>query len=211
MRCGVYSGGRLKCTQCGGFLLWDYERGEVVCSLCGLVHDRLTSLEVTDYRTMNDNDENIYSKAINKPKATRWITSKEYRYKIKLYKKGLKLTKNKPWLEVDYEKVFENGRFIYTIKSKASMEALRNININGYWDVVREGLEYINSVNPAYLARSERSRYALAFMVAIKLKTGRYPSRESITHVFNISDTSYRRLYTVAEKIVTSSFQLHQL
>lgn len=179
--------------------MWDYERGEVVCSACGLVHDKLTSLEVSEYR-VSINEVKV-NKMREKREKSKLFPSKEYKCRIRLYREGLKLVKSKPWLEVNFNKVFEKGRFIHTITSRASQKAIRNIERHGYWKIVQEGLEYIHSVNPAYLARSERSKYALAYMVATKLRTGKYPDRESVMGVFNISDTSYRRLYFLAEKL----------
>ncbi|MEM1843537.1 MAG: hypothetical protein QXD75_03335, partial [Desulfurococcaceae archaeon] len=94
------------------------------------------------------------------------------------------------------------GRFIHAITSRASLKALKNIEAHNYWKDVNEGLKHIYSINPAYLTRSERSKYALAYMVAVRLKTGRYPSRERVVSVFNISDTSYRRLCLLAERLL---------
>lgn len=192
----------MKCSNCGGLLIWDYERGEVVCSVCGLVQERLTSLEVHVFQVPESGKAELTRSSREKRAETKSITSREYKRMVKLYKEGTRLTKNKPWLEVDYEKVFEIGRFVRAVMSRASRRALKNIEANGYWKVVREGLEHINSINPAYLARSERGKYALAYMVAMKLKTGKYPSKEDVISIFNISDTSYRRLQILAERLV---------
>jgi uncharacterized Zn finger protein (UPF0148 family) len=192
----------VKCSICGGLLIWDYEKGEVVCSNCGLVHGKLTTLEVAEYRVV-DNCNNF--KEVRKQSGkTRSLESREYKYHLKLYRKCVKIIKGKPWLEINYEKVLESGKFIHTIKSRASMKALRNIDENGYWSMIQEGLKYIASINPAFLARSERSKYALAYIVAVKIKTGKYPSKEDVVYVFNISDTSYRRLCMIAEKILNN-------
>jgi len=193
----------LKCPVCGGLLVWDYERGEVVCSLCGLVYDKITTLEAWSYGLTSGGDGGGERRVLMHD--YRRVSSSRYKHLLRVYRRTVKLVKNKPWLEVDYEKVFENGRFIYTLKSKASIKALKNVEEQGYWEIVKQGLDYINNVNPAFLARSERSRYALAYMVAFKLKTGRYPSREDVTRVFNISNTSYKRLHDLAEKITTST------
>ena len=44
------------------------------------------------------------------------------------------------------------------------------------------------------LARSERCKYALAYMVSKIINTGKIPGEEEIVSVFNVSETSYRRL-----------------
>lgn len=193
----------MKCDACGGSLIWDYERGEVVCSNCGLVHEKLTTLEIVEYRASTSNSSSEVRKQRDDH---RYPVSREYKHRIKLYRRCLKMVKGKPWLEVDYEKVLENGKFIHTVKSRASMKALRNVKENGYWSMIQEGLEYVVSINPAFLARSERSKYALAYIVAVKIKTGGYPHKDDVVKVFNISDTSYRRLCSIAERLVNNTY-----
>jgi transcription initiation factor TFIIIB Brf1 subunit/transcription initiation factor TFIIB len=183
-------------------LVWDYERGEVVCSSCGLVVDKITTLEAWSYRVNNNEVEQSRREANVATIRGRAQSSREYRRLLKIYKLATKIVKEKPWLEVDYEKVIESGKFVLTVKSKASIKALKNIVEYGYMGLVKEGLDYISSVNPALLARSERSKYALAYMVAVKIKTGVLPTRESVLRVFNISNTSYNRLRNIVEKIL---------
>ena len=183
-------------------MVWDYERGEVVCSSCGLVVDKITTLEAWSYRVNNNEVEQGRREANVATIRGRVQSSREYRRLLKIYKLATKIVKEKPWLEVDYEKVIESGKFVLTVKSKASIKALKNIVEYGYMELVKEGLDYINSVNPALLARSERSKYALAYMVAVKIKTGELPARESVLKVFNISNTSYNRLRNIVEKIL---------
>jgi len=167
------------------------------------VHDKLTSLEVP-WHNITPGDHEIAQERRRRKQRNSGANFSlvSYRYKIKLYEKGRKMVKDKPWLEVDFEKALENGKFIHTIISKASRRALKNIEECGYWDVVKEGLNYIGLKNPAFLARSERSKYALAYMVAVKSKTGRYPSKEDVVRIFNISDTSYRRLRALVERLL---------
>jgi hypothetical protein len=183
-------------------LVWDYERGEVVCSSCGLVVDKITTLEAWSYRVNNNEVEQGRREANVATIRSRVQSSREYRRLLKIYKLATKIVKEKPWLEVDYEKVIESGKFVLTVRSKASIKALKNIVEYGYMGLVKEGLDYISSVNPALLARSERSKYALAYMVAVKIKTGELPTRESVLKIFNISNTSYNRLRNIVEKIL---------
>lgn len=189
----------MNCTSCGGQLVWDYERGEIVCSKCGLVQDRLSTLEVLEYRSNLVKDEDD-SESRRHP--GKYIVSREYKRYLRIYMIYYKMTKNKPWLEVDYSKITDDGRFVKTLRSRASMKAIKNIDEHGYWDLVKQGLNYISMVNPAYLARSERGKYALAYILASLLRTGHYPSRESVKEIFNISDASYRRLCNIARKIL---------
>ncbi|MEM4684226.1 MAG: hypothetical protein QXW45_05570, partial [Thermosphaera sp.] len=59
----------------------------------------------------------------------------------------------------------------------------------------------IEKLNPALLSRSERSKYALAYMLSVRVKTGKTPGPEEITKVFNISDTNYRRLHGIVKNL----------
>lgn len=197
----------MKCGVCKGQLVWDYERGEVVCTRCGLIVDQLTTLELEGYRTFTDIEEKCVSKKLCSRSVH--VTSSKYKYMLKLYKECRRITENKPWLEVDYNKVFKTGKLVMSIRSKASIEAFKNIEVLGYWDILKKGLEFIDSVNPAFLARSERSRYALAYIVARKLETGKYPTCEEVTSIFNVSTTSYKRLCTLANKLITTANKLH--
>lgn len=172
-----------------------------MCSKCGVVHDRLTSLEVAGFR------EYLYKASEekhNRPRGTRTakIVSSGYKYAVRLYRVGSRLTKGRPWLEVDYEKVFRSGKFVHSIRSRASLKAAKNIELGGCWGTVKRGLEYVDSVNPAYLARSERGKYALAYIVARRLETGRIPKQDEVLEVFNISIMSYKRLCAIAERLV---------
>lgn len=192
----------MECDFCGGQLVWDYHRGEMVCTKCGLVVGVLTTLEVNEYRVPLSKNEK-YGEVVAVSKIQRRsVVSSEYKRALKLYRECTRIVKGKPWLEVDYEKVFKTGRFVMSVKSKASMNALRNINILGYWSTLKKGLEFINSINPAFLARTERSKYALAYMIARKIETGNYPTCEEVTSVFNISSTSYKRLCALADKLI---------
>lgn len=194
----------MECRSCGGPLIWDYSRGEVVCAKCGLVADVLTTFEAYEYRTPLLGSEE-HQKPANMRRTRRGeVVSPQYRQILRLYRKCTKIIKNKPWLEVDYEKVFKTGKFVMSVKSRASLNAVRNISILGYWDTLKKGLEFIKSVNPAFLARSERSKYALAYIVARKIETGSYPTCEEVITVFNISGTSYKRLCVLADKLIAS-------
>ncbi|MEM4717206.1 MAG: TFIIB-type zinc ribbon-containing protein [Desulfurococcaceae archaeon] len=188
----------MNCNACGGQLIWDYENGEVVCNKCGLVYERLSTLELVEYRNNKTSEkETPVGHLTEKP-----IVSREYRKFIKIYMKYRKITRSKPWLEIDYSKISDEYKLVKTLRSRASINAVKNIEENGYWDLVKEGLNYISLVNPAFLARSERGKYALAYIIAARLRTGVYPSRDIVKEVFNISDTSYRRLCIVANKLI---------
>lgn len=178
----------MHCPACGGQLVWENGEGYVVCSSCGLVLDR-----IFDESTISPKEEAIAHKKGRGKEKRRSIFNKEYAEMLRLYKKGLKLVKERPWLEVDYEKVFIEKRFVKAIMSRASAEALEDIDRHNYWDIVNEGMRVIAEANPALLSRSARGSYALAYMISVKLRTGRFPDMEEVTKVFHISPSTYAR------------------
>ena len=144
-----------QCPVCGGILVWDYQRGEVICSSCGLVVDR-----IYDYSPLRENEETITWRNIkirNNPKKNKKLY--EYKLHIRLYIKAQSYVKDKPWLEIDYEKIFRTGKMINTIKSSATIRAEKNITDKKLWKQIEHGLKIIEEIHPIALARSGRGKY----------------------------------------------------
>ena len=139
-----------QCPSCGGILVWDYQMGEVICSSCGLVIDK-----IYDYGPLRENEETITWRTIkvkHNPKKNKKL--REYKLHVKLYVKAQSYIKDKPWLEIDYEKVFRTGKMIKTIKSLATIRAEKNITNNKLWKQVEQGLKIIEETYPIALAIS---------------------------------------------------------
>lgn len=187
-----------KCPSCHGQLIWDYENGEVVCSSCGYVVDRIYYYGPPRI----DENEEIWREIRIKNNPRRNNIVRKYRYHYKLYREVESYVKDKPWLEVDYDKIFETGKMINTIKSKATLEAEKNIENKKLWNMINRGVEYIKKIHPIALARSSRGKYALAYIVASQIEKGKLPSLEEVVETFNISETSYRRLVKIAKEIL---------
>ena len=188
-----------QCPRCSGVLIWDYARGEVVCSACGYVVEK-----IYDYGPPRiDENEEIWREIRTRNNPRRNPITRKYHHHYKLYREAESYVKGKPWLEVDYEKYFETGKMVHTIKSKATIEAEKNIRDKKLWDKVNQGIEYIRKTYPVALARSGRGRYALAYMVITYLEKKTFPPIEDVVETFNISETSYRRLVKLAKDIVS--------
>ena len=188
-----------KCPECGGALVWEYRSGLVVCSSCGYVVDR-----IYDYGPLReDEDEIIWREIKTRRNPRRNPVKPQYRIHMRLYHQAYSYVKNKPWLEIDYDKVFETGRLINTIKSRATIDAERKISDRRLWRQVNKGIKYIEKTYPVALARSGRGKYALAYIVATYLEKGVYPSVKEVVDTFNISETSYRRLIKLAKEILS--------
>ncbi len=198
----------MKCEFCGSILIWDYERGEVVCSHCGIVQGKLISSDIPDY-AISKREEYLSLREKRFGDNRVRVSSPKYRKILKLYSTVSKKISDKPWLEVDYNKLFTTGRFVKTIISLASIRARKSIEKHNYWELVNKGLKVLEKINPALLARSERCKYALAYMVTRIIETGKMPSEEEIVSVFNVSGTSYRRLRAVVLNIQNQHILIH--
>ncbi len=199
MRYGVETKMSNECPICGGPLVWDYREGEVICSSCGYVVDR-----IYDYGPpREDEEEQIWREIKIRKNPRRNPTTPRYRLHMKLYHRAYSYVKNKPWLEIDYERVFETGKMINTIKSRATIDAERKISDKNLWKQIDEGIKFIEKTYPVALARSGRGKYALAYIVTTYLKTGSYPPVKEVVDTFNISETSYRRLIKIAREILS--------
>jgi transcription initiation factor TFIIIB Brf1 subunit/transcription initiation factor TFIIB len=190
----------MKCEFCGGTLVWDYASGEIVCSQCGVVQGKIFSSDIPGYNIASTRDQQVSAERRH-THSTLKPYSPRYKRLLKLYLAASKRVSSKPWLEVDYNKLFETGRFIKTITSLPSKRARESIEKYNYWETVNKGLRVLEAVNPALLARSERCKYALAYIVAMVTETGKIPSEEEVISVFNVSETSYRRLRLIATSI----------
>jgi transcription initiation factor TFIIIB Brf1 subunit/transcription initiation factor TFIIB len=184
-----------RCPVCGGQLIWDYERGEIVCSRCGLVVDKIYYYGPPRSR----GEEETPTQEQQAP--TRRI-KREYRIHMSRYRMARRYVRNRPWLEVDYDTVIETGRMIRSIKSKTTLEAEKNIMELGLKDRLDEILKLIEKIYPVALARTDRSRYALAYMLYKILSSGRLPREEEVIRIFMISPTSYKRLEKTLDKIL---------
>jgi hypothetical protein len=180
-------------------LIWDYQSGYVIDSRTGEVIDR-----IYDYGPQRASEEEEIWRMIRTKKNPRTHpTVRKYRRHYSMYRELESRVKDKPWLEIDYDRYLETGRMVHTIKSRASIEAERKIEERNLWGMINKGIEYIRRRNPVVLARSSRGKYALAYMVSYYLENKRLPRPDEVIEIFNISETSYRRLLKIAHEILT--------
>jgi len=188
----------MQCPYCGGQLVWDYRSGEVICSSCGVVVER-----IYDYSPLRpDESEELWREIRIKRNPKHNSIARKYRRDYKLYREAERYVRGKPWLELDYDRYFETGKFVNTIKSRATIKAEKRISESGLWSTVERGLKIIEAFNPALLSRTARGKYALAYMVATYLEKKEFPPLNEVMEVFNVSETSYRRLLKLARNLV---------
>lgn len=186
------------CPECGSHLVWDYQKGEVTCPSCGRVVDRI----YYDGPVRESESEEVWRniRIRRNPRINKLYVS--YKHHARMYRRVESYVRGKPWLEVDYDKVFETGKLVNSIKSRATIEAERKIESKNLWGLIERGLKFISEVNPAVLARSGRGKYALAYIVSTHLNEKRFPAAREVIETFNVSETSYRRLLKIAREIL---------
>lgn len=143
--------------------------------------------------------QNLEKKNINNPSVKRVKTiEKRIKYYDKLYKKAMKYIESKEWLDIDFNRLIERKKMIYTLISRASREAESNIkkdkNIEKY---VILGENIIKECAPkgiVYLHRSIRGKKALCYTLAYYFKEKRFPEKEKVIPIFNISSATFRRI-----------------
>ncbi len=189
-----------RCPVCGGELVWDDERGEVTCSRCGLVVDRIYY-----YGPPRESEESMErmreAARRHRPRSNRHEIAR-YRLHRERYYMARRYVEGKPWLEVDYDQVIETGRMIHTIRSRATIEAEDNIEKLGLREPLEKTLKLIEEKYPMALARTKRSRYALAYIIYTLTNKKRYPDDREVIEIFRISQTSYKRLQRIASRII---------
>jgi len=187
----------LNYSYCRGALVWDYERGEIVCTLTGEVVDR-----IYDYSPVYEKQETIERIELNlRNRPRRNPIEKKYSRDYHIYMRARNRIKNKPWLSIDYDKLFKTRRFIRTITSYSTLKALDNIERLGLREKLEEILGVIEAIEPSALARTERARNALAYILLNIIEYSRPPDPRQTIEIFQISITTYRRLERVAKRI----------
>ncbi len=185
---------------CDSYLIWDYERGEVICSSTGEVVDKIYDYTPHPLHEKIEVIEQRQKLVRTRPK--RNPVEKKYRKHLLFYNKASRIIESKPWLTVDYDKLFKIGRFIKTLSSHSTNKALRNIEEKGIRRDLDKVIEIIKEVEPAAVSRTERAKYALAYIVLKLALTSNPPEVAEVTRLFNISTTTYRRLERLAKRII---------
>ncbi len=180
--------------------VWDYSSGFVICVDTGEVIDR-----IYDYRNREASVEEACSR-IKLLKVRRGY-SRKYRNYLALERRAKRLTKGKPWLRVDYVKLYEQGKLIKTITSLKSANALGKVINGGIHVVLDKVLKIIEDVEPAALARTERAKYALAYIVYLKA-LGKCMDLLELAEMFNVSQTTIKRLEEIANRVYSKASAL---
>lgn len=175
--------------------MWDYANGYVVCTNTGEVVDRIYCYGEMRRREQlgNTNKANDSTKLTGRK-------SKKYLNYIELEMKAKRMVRKKPWLTVDYAKLYSQGRFVNTIKSWRSIKAVKEATKEGIRPVLNKILEAVEAVEPAALARTERAKYTLAYLIYL-MASGKPIIYNDISKMFNVSWTTIKRMEKLAKEI----------
>lgn len=191
-------------TNCRGYLVWDYFRGEVICSSTGEVIDK-----IYEYRDLGSNMYSDEENASNFKKTSRKTLGgkdlvKKYKEDLALYNKALRFIRNKPWLTFDFDKLITTRKFINTLYSRNTVKTINNVSKMGLLTILKKIVSLIGEIEPSAICRTERTKLALAYIVFKNIIREEVDPKEVI-NTFNISMTTYRRLEKVAKKILSKN------
>lgn len=191
--------------NCKGYLVWDYFRGEVICSSTGEIVDKIYEYRDLDSnKYSNEENTSSFKKSSSRKTLGDKDLLKKYKEDLALYNKALRFIRNKPWLTFDFEKLVTTRRFINTLYSKNTVKTLNNVSRMGLLTVLKKIISLIGEIEPSAICRTERTKLALAYIVFKSIMREEVDPKE-VTSTFNISMTTYRRLEKIAKKILSKN------
>ncbi len=192
-----------RCPECGGQVIYDEERGEYVCTRCGLVVGKEYY-----YGPVNEKPETVERRELLlKKRPRRNNIARRLRYKLMIYRRGVRIERSRPGLIVDYDKAIRQGRFINTVTSVNTEKAIAALREKGMLRHLEEIARILEEVDPAAMARTKRSKLAIAYIVHHMATQGTYPNPAATAQLFSISLTTYKRLEKIAERIYRSIYR----
>ena len=184
---------------CRGYLVWDYARGEIICTLTGEVVDRIIDYSRVN-KYYNENRHNIRRVNIDAVKKHEKYL-RTHRCYLRIYNKALNLVKNKPWLNVDFDKLFKLGKFVETLESENTRRALENMRSLGLLNKLEQILNIVSEIDPTTTSRTKRARLALAYMLYKRVVLRQQVDPREVTELFKISSTTFKRLEKIFSRI----------
>lgn len=174
----------MKCIECNSKnLIWDFSRGEIVCSNCGIVQDKIYTYEATPRRgEIVCHDFKSDSSRIEEAKK-----------RILRFHKETKKYKLKPYLKISEETIEkilrgEEVKRVKTIVRVDKVEVSRRES-----STILE----IFSKYPRVTSRSDRVKEALAELLVEYVKEGRLKVN-LIAQKYKVHPTNLRRAYKIA-------------
>jgi transcription initiation factor TFIIIB Brf1 subunit/transcription initiation factor TFIIB len=182
-----------RCPYCNGILVWDYRTGDVVCSRCGAVIDRIFVMERDIQR-----DEAVSREARRGlPK-----TPKSYKMFVKMYDRISKGRKNIYINNTRFADVMNGGKQVRVYDSPRNNASKKTVEED---PLVRDILEKVVRRNPRLASRTERGKVAAALLIKMLLIEKEKASSKLFREVASKSGASVghiKRIYREVKKTV---------
>ncbi|MCD6323996.1 MAG: TFIIB-type zinc ribbon-containing protein [Desulfurococcales archaeon] len=173
--------GSVRCPHCGSRkLVWDYERGEIICPVCGTVVDRIYINELPQQP-----GEGAAVTKGKEPRPSR--ITREYLSILEEIKRNKRLAR-KGFIDTKSFMEYMSGRRgkVGIIKVKMPSSALRHdVRLDKVLEVIRRF--------PRLNSRTERARYALG-LIALQVVTRGTLSVDEVSKATGLSHMHVRRL-----------------
>jgi transcription initiation factor TFIIIB Brf1 subunit/transcription initiation factor TFIIB len=181
-----------RCPYCNGILVWDYRTGDIVCSKCGAVIDRIFVMERDVQR------EEGFSREIRKRQPK---TPKSYKLFIKLYGR---INKGRKDIYIDKSRfvdVMRGGKHVRVYDSPRNDASKRIVERD---PIVRDILESVVRRNPRLASRTERGKVAAALLIKMLFIDKKKVSSKLFREAANESGVSVghvKRIYKEVKKV----------
>jgi len=178
----------MECPECKSQkLVWDYKRGDVICSSCGLIVD---TIYVNHNHLSKDNELTFKEKKYNgERKVLKMLAHDDIAKKFNLYMNFLNNKRVKLMFETK-----ALTEYIYGKRAPVKILVKKGTNIDEEIKCKLKTIIDIINKYPRLASRTDRAKYALAYMVYSLINTGKVDIYE-ISKKFNLSVTHAKRLY----------------
>ncbi len=185
----------MQCPWCGSRrIVWDMERGEVVCSDCGTVIDRIyvNQINISDPEYLGRQDHQLSGKAGHAPTLSKYTLMY-----LRLLKK-IKSSKRLRNIEIDFERfksaLSEDGSQVKVLRRKKELVDAALSRDRRIKAVLKVMLRF-----PRLYSRTDRAKVAIA-MLALALALGREANARKVAEESGVSVMHVRRLERILRR-----------
>ncbi len=189
-----------RCPYCGSYLVWDYTTGDVICSSCGVVVDRIVvstgAINLACEESYQDDKRQASRRLIGQAKA-----GSVYRKYMSVARHLLARGGDFEINEKNFEEYLQGKRgHVRLIISSKSREALKYAERDAE---VRKILRDIIPKIPSLNSRTDRARVAAALLIKLLLSKNRISSSDlkRVSQTTGVSASHIRRLYNTVMKL----------
>jgi len=172
----------LRCEMCGGELVWDYRTGDVICSSCGAVVDRIYVEEKT-----NQAEERMVRIGRNASTAP-----KSYRMFRSVYRRmssGRKLTINND----SFQSFLKTGKHVGVLEHPVNQELRRILSSDEELSMIYRKIERSH----AFSGRTMRTKVAAAMIIRSYRHGGEKEVKRDLGEISRVTGLGKWHLYRI--------------